>query len=71
MPMLGMEIDLHAAGHHHVGAVVAHIVGGHADGLQARGAEAVHGHAGGGDRQAGQQARLARHVAAAVGARCP
>ena len=40
--------------------------GGHANGLQARGAEAVDGHARGGDRQTGQEARLARDVAAAV-----
>ena len=44
------------------------VVGGHGDGLQARGAEAVDGHAGGGDRQAGQQGRLAADVAGAVGA---
>jgi hypothetical protein len=39
----------------------------HGDGLQARGAEAVDGDAGGGDRQAGEQARLAADVAGAVG----
>ena len=51
-----------ADGHRH--AVHCHAVGRNGDGLQAGAALAVHGGAGGGDRQAGADGGLARDVAA-------
>src|ERR1019366_2927852 len=58
---------LDAAGHDALGAVIDDVARGHGDGLQARRAEAVDGHAGGGDRHAGEQRRLAAEIAGAVG----
>jgi hypothetical protein len=57
---------LDAAGHHHIGAVIGDVARGHGDRLQARGAEAVDGDAGGGDRQAGQQRGVAPRLPGAV-----
>jgi hypothetical protein len=53
-----------AAGNHHRHLVDQHALGGHRDGLQARRAEAVHGHARDADRRAGADRRDAGDVGA-------
>jgi hypothetical protein len=62
----GNRDALDAAGDDAVGAVRADRIGGHRDGLQTRGAEAVDRHAGGRLRHAGEQRCLAADIGSAM-----